>query len=99
MTPPETSRGSLARATSTRAASAAPASTSPEAMTDLFPLLAEHEHEQVSCWYEPSTGYRGLIAIHDTTLGPAMGGTRFWNYASAREALVAARRRSPGMPS
>jgi leucine dehydrogenase len=69
----------------------------PETATDLFPLLAEHHHEQVSCWYEPSTGYRGIIAIHDTTLGPALGGTRFWNYASDREALIDALRLSRGM--
>ncbi len=31
-----------------------------------------------------SCGYFGIIAIHDTTLGPALGGTRFWNYASHR---------------
>ena len=31
----------------------------------------------------PSCGYFGIIAIHDTTLGPALGGTRFWQYASA----------------
>src|SRR5439155_17267995 len=43
---------------------------------DLFSLLAEHEHEQVSVYYDPSTGYRGIIAIHSTVLGPALGGTR-----------------------
>jgi leucine dehydrogenase len=64
---------------------------------DLFPLLAEHEHEQVSFYYEPSCGYRGIIAIHDTTLGPALGGTRFWQYESDRDALVDALRLSRGM--
>src|SRR2546423_13090413 len=59
-----------------------------EEATALFALLEEHEHEQVSLVYEPSTGYRGIIAIHDTTLGPALGGTRFWNYSSDREALI-----------
>jgi leucine dehydrogenase len=64
---------------------------------ELFPLLAEHEHEQVSLFYEPSCGYRGIIAIHDTTLGPALGGTRFWEYDSDRDALVDALRLSRGM--
>jgi leucine dehydrogenase len=64
---------------------------------ELFPLLAEHEHEQVSLFYEPSCGYRGIIAIHDTTLGPALGGTRFWEYESDRDALVDALRLSRGM--
>ena len=47
--------------------------------------------------YEPSSGYRGIIAIHDTTLGPALGGTRFWNYASDREALIDCLRLARGM--
>src|SRR5690606_19768276 len=42
-------------------------------------------------------GYRGIIAIHDTTLGPSLGGTRFWNYASEEAALVDALRLSRGM--
>ncbi len=55
---------------------------------DLFGLLAEHDHEQVSLYADRSTGYRGIIAIHSTVLGPALGGTRFWNYASDEEALI-----------
>jgi leucine dehydrogenase len=54
-------------------------------------------HEQVACCYDKSTGYRGVIAIHDTTLGPALGGCRFWNYASDEEAVVDALRLSRGM--
>src|SRR5258708_18971192 len=64
---------------------------------DFFSLLAEHEHEQVSAYYDPSTGYRGLIAIHSTVLGPALGGTRFWNYQSDRDALIDALRLARGM--
>src|SRR5207302_5085785 len=60
-------------------------------------LLAEHEHEQVSVYYDPSTGYRGIIAIHSTVLGPALGGTRFWNYQSDRAALIDALRLARGM--
>jgi leucine dehydrogenase len=63
----------------------------------LFALLEEHAHEQVSLVYEPSSGYRGIIAIHDTTLGPALGGTRFWNYATDREALIDCLRLARGM--
>src|SRR5258705_525132 len=68
-----------------------------EKATALFALLEEHEHEQVSLVYEPSSGYRGIIAIHDTTLGPALGGTRFWNYATDREALIDCLRLARGM--
>jgi len=64
---------------------------------DLFDLLAEHAHEQVSLYYDPSTGYRGIIAIHSTVLGPALGGTRFWSYSSDEEALIDALRLARGM--
>lgn len=67
------------------------------AADDLFALLAEHSHEQISFFQEPSSGYRGIIAIHDTTLGPALGGTRFWRYASDREAVIDALRLARGM--
>ncbi len=46
---------------------------------------------------EHSIGYLGIIAIHDTTLGPALGGTRFWNYKSEDEALTDVLRLSLGM--
>ena len=59
--------------------------------------MEEHEHEQVSLCFEPSSGYRGIIVIHDSTLGPALGGTRFWNYASDREALIDCLRLARGM--
>lgn len=64
---------------------------------DVFELLSEHGHEQVAFWSEPELGYRGIIAIHDTTLGPALGGTRFWSYDSDREALVDVLRLAQGM--
>ena len=63
----------------------------------LFALLAEHDHEQVSLYAEPSCGYRGIIAIHSTVLGPALGGTRFLNYKSDEEALVDCLRLARGM--
>ena len=64
---------------------------------ELFELLAEHDHEQLLFCHEPSSGYRGLIAIHNTTLGPALGGTRYWKYASEDEAVIDALRLSKGM--
>ncbi len=63
----------------------------------LFDLLEEHGHEQVVFTQEPSEGYRGIIAIHDTTLGPALGGTRFWSYDSDYDALVDVLRLARGM--
>lgn len=62
-----------------------------------FDKLAEMGHEQVVVCHDKATGYRGIIAIHDTTLGPALGGTRFWKYESDEDALVDALRLSRGM--
>ena len=54
-------------------------------------------HEQVIFCHDKDTGLKAMIAIHDTTLGPALGGTRMWNYASEEEALVDVLRLSEGM--
>jgi len=64
---------------------------------ELFDLLAAHDHERVLFSQDEETGYRGIIAIHDTALGPALGGTRFWDYESDREALIDVLRLSRGM--
>jgi leucine dehydrogenase len=56
-------------------------------MASIFPRLVEHHHEQLMFWSDPEVGYRGIIAVHDTTLGAAMGGTRFWDYQSEQGAL------------
>ena len=63
----------------------------------LFNTIAEMGHEQVVMCYDKASGYRGVIAIHDTTLGPALGGARFWTYASDEEAIIDALRLSRGM--
>jgi leucine dehydrogenase len=62
-----------------------------------FDVIEEMGHEQVVFCHDKASGYRGIIAIHDTTLGPALGGTRFWQYASDEEALTDALRLSRGM--
>ncbi|MDH5803755.1 MAG: leucine dehydrogenase [Gemmatimonadota bacterium] len=59
--------------------------------------MSEHSHEQISFGYDPEVGYRGIIAIHDTTLGPSLGGTRFWNYETEEDAITDAIRLSRGM--
>ena len=76
------------------------ASTAAEPATtglDLFEIVAEMGHEQVVVCHDDSCGYRGIIAIHSTTLGPALGGTRFWQYPSTDAAIVDALRLSRGM--
>jgi leucine dehydrogenase len=63
----------------------------------LFDTIAGMGHEQLVVCNDNSTGYRGIIAIHSTTLGPALGGTRFWQYASDDDAIVDALRLARGM--
>jgi leucine dehydrogenase len=60
-------------------------------------LYAEAEHEKVVLWSDPKSDYRGIIAVHSTVLGPAVGGTRFWHYTSDEEASRDALRLSRGM--
>ncbi|MCW2851432.1 MAG: valine dehydrogenase [Nocardioides sp.] len=52
---------------------------------DVFDLGAEHE--QVVFANDPATGLKAVIAIHSTALGPALGGTRFYPYASTADAV------------
>ena len=63
----------------------------------IFDRLAEMGHEQVVLCSDLASGYRGIIAIHSTVLGPALGGTRFWTYASDEEAIEDALRLACGM--
>jgi leucine dehydrogenase len=63
----------------------------------LFDTLAEMGHEEVVMCSDPSVGYRGILAVHSTKLGPALGGTRFWQYATDEEAITDALRLSRGM--
>lgn len=64
---------------------------------EIFELMSERKHEQLVFWSEPDLGYRGIIAIHDTTMGPALGGTRFWDYKTEEAAIIDALRLSRGM--
>ena len=49
---------------------------------------AGHDHEQVVFANDPASGLRAIIAIHSTALGPALGGTRFFPYATTGDALA-----------
>jgi len=59
--------------------------------------MEKYDHEEVLFCFDRPTGLRAIIAIHDTTLGPALGGTRMWPYASEAEALHDVLRLSRGM--
>ncbi|MEX2595743.1 MAG: Glu/Leu/Phe/Val dehydrogenase [Salibacteraceae bacterium] len=54
-------------------------------------------HEQIVFCNEPSTGLKAIIGIHNTVLGPALGGTRMWAYESESDALTDVLRLSRGM--
>lgn len=64
---------------------------------DTIAMMQSLGHEQLVLGHDPSCGYVGIIAIHDTTLGPALGGTRFWQYSSTDEAITDALRLARGM--
>lgn len=59
--------------------------------------LSAHGHKKLVFCNDADTGLKAIIAIHDTTLGPALGGTRMWSYSTESEALQDALRLSRGM--
>lgn len=63
----------------------------------IFDLVSTMGHEQVAYCHDAETGLKAIVAIHDTTLGPALGGCRFWNYKTEEEALIDVLRLSRGM--
>jgi len=63
----------------------------------VFDALQSKEHEQIVLCSEPSVGLKAIIAIHDTTLGPALGGVRMWPYENEQQALRDVLRLSRGM--
>ncbi len=62
-----------------------------------FESLVEHGHETVVLCHDRASGMRAIIALHDTTLGPGLGGTRFRPYVTEEEALTDVLRLSQGM--
>lgn len=63
----------------------------------VFDYMEKYGHEQVIFFYDKTTGLKGITAIHDTTLGPALGGTRLYNYQNEDDALFDVIRLSRGM--
>ncbi len=64
---------------------------------ELFDTIHQTEHEQVVFCHNKSAGLKAIIAIHDTTLGPALGGLRMWPYETEQAALNDVLRLSRGM--
>ncbi len=63
----------------------------------LFETLSQTAHEQVVFCHNKDAGLKAIIAIHNTVLGPALGGTRMWPYATEAEAIKDVLRLSRGM--
>ncbi|MDR3013174.1 MAG: leucine dehydrogenase [Chitinispirillales bacterium] len=59
--------------------------------------MGKYGHEQVVFVRDERVGLNAIIAVHNTVLGPALGGTRFWDYATEAEALFDVLRLSRGM--
>ena len=71
--------------------------TEPQAQPGIFDFVTERDHEQVVFCSDKASGLRAIIAIHNTTLGPALGGARMWTYVNDVEALNDVLRLSRGM--
>ena len=63
----------------------------------LFDSPSFANHEGVHAFADEKTGLKAIVAVHSTARGPAVGGTRMWNYGSAAEALEDVLRLSKGM--
>ena len=63
----------------------------------IFETLAQTGHEEVVFCHNKDAGLKAIIAIHNSVLGPALGGLRMWNYATEQDALNDVLRLSRGM--
>lgn len=63
----------------------------------IFEYMEKYDYENILICQDASVGLKAIIAVHDTTLGPAAGGTRMWTYAGELDAIEDALRLSRGM--
>ena len=63
----------------------------------VFTSMESKDHEQLAFFQDSDTGLKAIVAIHDTTIGPALGGCRMWPYESEGDALKDVLRLSRGM--
>lgn len=64
---------------------------------DILSYMTAHGHEQLNIVTDRASGLRAIIGVHDTTLGPALGGCRFYPYESDTDAILDVLRLSEGM--
>jgi len=62
-----------------------------------FEYMEKHGYEQLVFFHDKTTGLKGITCIHNTTLGPALGGTRLWNYENEDDATLDVLRLARGM--
>jgi leucine dehydrogenase len=67
------------------------------ALNPVIAQMSKMNHEQILFCNDNSTGLKAIIAVHNTVLGPALGGTRMWMYNNEMEALNDVLRLSRGM--
>jgi leucine dehydrogenase len=60
-------------------------------------FMQANGHQELAVWTDPAVGLKAFIAVHDTTLGPALGGTRIWPHATNDEAIMDVLRLSKAM--
>lgn len=63
----------------------------------IFESLSQYDYEQLVFCHDETSGLKAIICIHDTTLGPALGGVRMWSYESEEDAIIDALRLARGM--
>jgi leucine dehydrogenase len=68
-----------------------------EQQMEIFKYMEKYDYEQLVFCQDKQSGLKAIIAIHDTTLGPALGGTRMWTYDSEEAAIEDALRLARGM--
>ena len=64
---------------------------------DKFKYMEEYEFEQLCYFQDKNTGLKAIVCVHNTVLGPALGGTRVWNYGNEEEAAEDVLRLARGM--
>jgi leucine dehydrogenase len=64
---------------------------------DKFKYMEEYGYEQLCFFQDKNTGLKAIVCVHNTVLGPALGGTRVWNYANEEEAAEDVLRLARGM--
>lgn len=63
----------------------------------IFETMEKYDYEQLVFWHDEASGLKAITCIHDTTLGPALGGCRMWPYNSEEEAIEDVLRLARGM--